>query len=133
MNDEFKPIITLFHCVNALDDGESLVPGGGIRELRTVKMACSSMTKDVYLLRAFEAGADAVVVLACPEGECRHVDGNIRAGKRVERVKRLLDEIGLSGGRLSFHNVPAGSTGAVSGAIKQAVADVKSLGPNPAA
>jgi coenzyme F420-reducing hydrogenase delta subunit len=133
MKNGFEPIIALFHCVSALGDGESLPPVAGSREVRSVKMPCSSMTRDVYLLRAFEAGADAVAVLVCPEGECRYVDGNIRARKRVERVKRLLDDIGLGGGRLSVHNVPHGDTSAINNVIKQAVADAKAMGPNPAA
>ncbi len=43
---------------------------------RSIKLPCSSMTREVVLLKAFEAGADAVVVLVCPEGSCRYLEGN---------------------------------------------------------
>ena len=55
------------------------------------------MTREVVLLRAFEAGADAVVVMVCPQDTCHYLQGNVRTAKRVTRVKKLLDEIGLDG------------------------------------
>lgn len=90
------------------------------------------MVKDVFLLRAFESGADAVLVLVCPEGQCRYVEGNLRAKKRVQRVKDLLDEIGLNGRRLSIHNIAFGDGAAAARVIQEVLADLDDLGPNPA-
>jgi coenzyme F420-reducing hydrogenase delta subunit len=128
-----KPIVTIFHCINTLTEAEALNLSSDACEIRSVKLACSSMVKDVFLLRAFEAGADAVVVFACPEGECRYISGNIRARKRVERLKSLLDEIGLDGRRLAFFNVVADDTDAVKHALNDILEVLKQLGPNPAA
>jgi coenzyme F420-reducing hydrogenase delta subunit len=102
-------------------------------ELKFVKLPCSSMVKDVFLLRAFEAGADVVAVLACAEGACRYVEGNLRAKKRVQWVKALLDEIGLDGRRLALFNVTAGDTRTAVRFIREAHALAAELGPNPAA
>src|SRR5512138_2291410 len=90
-----KPVIKVFHCFNALNGNISVDVDG--YDIQTVKMPCASMTREVFLLRAFEAGADAVVVLVCPEGACDYLEGNLRARKRVERVKKILDEIGIGG------------------------------------
>jgi coenzyme F420-reducing hydrogenase delta subunit len=90
------------------------------------------MVKDVFLLRAFESGSDAAVVFVCPEGECRYVEGNIRAKKRVKRVKDLLDEIGLDGRRLSIFNISSGDEAAAVQNIQKAISDLADLGPNPA-
>lgn len=126
----FQPRITVFHCGNA-------VAGlGGFEdigcELKTVTMPCSSMTREVFLLRAFEAGADAVIVLVCPEGACQHGSGNLRAAKRVTRVKKLLDEIGLGGKRLNIFQIPRGDDTAVERIINETVAGLVTLGLNPA-
>ncbi len=127
----FRPKITVFHCVNSvsnllgLDSSES--------EVQAIKMPCSSMTREVFLLRAFEAGADAVIVMVCPEGSCRHLQGNIRAAKRVARVKKLLDEIGLDGGRLNIFNVSQKDSLAAERIIKQTELELDTLGANPAA
>ena len=128
-----KPAITVFHCVNALAGGHSAALNRDDADISIVRMACSSMTRDVYLLHAYEAGADAVVVLVCPERQCRYIDGNVRAAKRVGRVKFLLDEIGLGRERIEIYNVTPGDDAAVSGIIDRTLAALEDLGPSPAA
>jgi coenzyme F420-reducing hydrogenase delta subunit len=90
------------------------------------------MVKDVFLLRAFEAGADAVVVMVCPEGACRYVEGNLRAKRRVLWVQKVLDEIGLGGRRLALFNVAPGDEQAIVKIMQDVRADVAALGPSPA-
>jgi coenzyme F420-reducing hydrogenase delta subunit len=90
------------------------------------------MVKDVFLLRAFESGADGVVVLVCPEGQCRFLEGNIRAKKRVAWVRNLLDDIGLDGRRLSLGNMAAGDNTAANQTIDNVLKNLVELGPNPA-
>lgn len=133
MDQKFKPTITVFYCINTFFEEVSLPAGSENNyELQTVKLPCSGMVKDVFLLKAFETGADAVVVLVCPEEQCRYVQGSIRARKRVEWVQNLLDEIGLSGRRLSIFNIPPGSRGSSVEIIRKTLADLDELGPNPA-
>jgi F420-non-reducing hydrogenase iron-sulfur subunit len=120
--------LTLFYCINAIDG----MPDQNVdaAEVKIVKLPCSSMVKDYILLRAFEAGSDAVILLTCPEGECRHTEGNIRAQKRVERVKKILDSIGLDGRRLLFFNaLPEGD--GVAEIVRQALSRLEDLGQSP--
>jgi len=91
------------------------------------------MTKDIQLLKAFEAGADAVLVLVCPEDGCRYAEGSIRAKKRVEYVKTILDDIGIDGNRLNLFNTKANDNDAVKSIIQDTVASIEKMGPNPAA
>lgn len=121
--------ITVFHCFNALP---ATAFGKDDFDVKGIKMPCSSMTREVFLLRAFEAGADAVLVLVCPQGSCRYIEGNIRAGKRVARVKEILDEIGLDGRRLNIFSIPQGDKSAAVNIIDKTVSDLVELGPNPA-
>jgi coenzyme F420-reducing hydrogenase delta subunit len=125
-----KAIIQVFHCFNALNflsewENEDY-------EIRSLKMPCSVMTREVFLLRAFEAGADAVVVLVCPEGSCDYLEGNIRARKRVERMKKLLDEIGIGGQRLNIYNIPRQDVAEVEKIIRHTLFDIELIGRNPA-
>jgi F420-non-reducing hydrogenase iron-sulfur subunit len=119
------------HCFNALADVN--FPESPYYEIQSVKLPCSSMTREVVLLRAFEAGADAVLVIVCPEGSCRYLQGNLRTAKRVTRVKKLLDEIGLDGRRLNLFNIPHGDQLKANRIIEQTLADIAVMGPNPAA
>jgi coenzyme F420-reducing hydrogenase delta subunit len=133
MKDPNIQHVTVFHCINTFGEGEALpvfrqkgvVP-------KFIKLPCSSMVKDIFLLRAFEAGADAAIVLVCPEGACRYVEGNLRAKKRVRWVQKLLDEIGLSGARLALFNVAPNDADGASAAIGEKLAQIAALGPSPA-
>jgi coenzyme F420-reducing hydrogenase delta subunit len=134
MDKKFIPQITVFHCINAFTQNTALpFVGGNHVEFTFIKLPCSSMVKDVFLLRAFEAGADGVVVLVCPEGQCRYVEGNIRAKKRVAWVKNLLDEIGIDGRRLCLRNIAAGDTATATQIIDDLMKNMAELGQNPAA
>jgi len=131
---KIKPKITIFHCINSFSES-TLTHLGEIDnvDIKYIRLPCSGMIKDVYLLRAFEAGADAVIVFACPKGECRFVEGNIRAKKRVERTRGLLDEIELDGRRLSLFNVNQKDEEAAAKIIKDTLSKLKDIGTNPAA
>jgi len=126
-----KPRIAVFHCFTALQDTASLE--GTDYEIQGIKMPCSSISREVFLLRAFEAGADAVVVLVCPIDSCRYVQGNIRTAKRVARVKKLLDEIGIGGHRLNVFNIAQGDESAARRIIEQTVAELGEWGLSAAA
>jgi F420-non-reducing hydrogenase iron-sulfur subunit len=123
--------ITVFHCTNALNDIK--LSESEDYEVKSIKLPCSSMTSELFLLKAFEAGADAVLVLVCPEGSCRYLEGNVRAAKRVNRIKSMLDAIGLDGCRLNIYNIPHGDQSSVDKIMDKTLADLKELGPNPAA
>ena len=133
MNTNVGFKITLFHCINTFADGGALpVKAGNSINIESIKLPCSSMVKDVFLLRAFEAGSDAVIAMVCPEGICRYVEGNLRAKKRVAWVKKLLDEIGIDGRRLSLANIPAGDESAAVRVIEETLSTLAEIGPNPA-
>jgi coenzyme F420-reducing hydrogenase delta subunit len=126
-----KAVIQVFHCFNAINSFPEMENDD--YEVRSLKLPCSSMTREVSLLRAFEAGADAVVVLVCPEGACDYLEGNTRARKRVERVKKILDEIGIGGKRLNIYNMPRHDVAEAQNIIQQTIFDLEIIGRNPAA
>ena len=97
--------IYLFHCSNSLDT-EALRRSLGEREkdntFKTISLPCSGKMELIYLLKAFESGADGVVLITCKHGECKYLEGNLRAQKRTEAVRTLLEEIGLDKGRMKL-------------------------------
>ena len=109
MSHDFKPLITIFHCVNAFNDGLSLTASEDNPEVRSIKLPCSGKVDILYLIKAFETGADGVAIVTCGLGECRYVEGNLRAWKRAAAVEGLLEEAGLGTGRLAIIAVNEGS------------------------
>jgi coenzyme F420-reducing hydrogenase delta subunit len=121
-----KPKITIFYCINSFKQPEGPIHEGC--DIKYVKMPCSSMTKDVYLLRAFEAEADAVLVLICPEEACRYAEGGKRARKRIEWTRNILDQIGMDGEKqLAIYNIVSGDDKAVKKIIKNTLDGLKDI------
>ncbi|HSW57845.1 MAG TPA: hydrogenase iron-sulfur subunit [Dehalococcoidales bacterium] len=125
-----KAKITVFHCFNALAGVD--LPENPDYEIQCLKLPCSGMTREVVFLRAFEAGADAVLVMVCPVGSCHYLQGNLRTAKRVARVKKIMDEIGIDGRRLNLFNISHGDRLTAKRIIDQALAEIAVMGPNPA-
>ncbi len=123
----------IFHCTRTFENEAEFLPAADpALEMHAVPMACSSMVKDLFLLKALEAGADAVTVWVCPEGACRHGEGNLRARKRVQRVQSLLDEIELDGRRLTlFHLAPGDRSSAIQ-ILREISEALVRMGKNPA-
>jgi coenzyme F420-reducing hydrogenase delta subunit len=71
-----------------------------------VVLPCTGKLQPEHLLKAFEAGADMVCVVACEEDNCHCLEGSRRAIQRAQYVKGLLDEAGLGGERLLIFHLP---------------------------
>ena len=101
MND--RPLkIYIFYCSNSVDIValRQCCSQRGDDLLKPVSLPCSGKLELIYLLKAFETGADGAVLITCRKGECRYLEGNLRAHKRAEAVRSLLEEIGLGKERL---------------------------------
>ncbi len=92
--------IYLFYCSSSFDPAELMRDyREHASELQAIPLPCSGKVDILYLTKAFETGADGVAVVTCQPGECRYLEGNLRARKRAEAVDALLEEIGLGKGR----------------------------------
>ncbi len=82
------------------------------------------------ILKAFERGADGVMVVGCLEGDCHYVSGNLRARARVNRVAALLDQIGFGGERVAMFNLSAGEGTTFARYAAEMVEKLRTLGPS---
>jgi len=99
--------------------------------VRIVKYLCTGRIDILHILKAFEAGADAVMVSGCEVGDCHFLEGNLRAQERVEYTKHLLDEIGIGGERLEMFHIGASDAPKWAEAVRQMTERAQALGPNP--
>ncbi len=98
--------------------------------VRIVKYPCTGRISIVHILKAFEAGADAVFVGGCEVGSCHFVEGNLRATERVAYTKKLLEETGLSSDRLDMFYIGASDPHGFVNAVKEMTDRVAEMGPN---
>ncbi len=83
------------------------------------------------MLHAFEKGADGVYVVGCLEGDCRFENGNLRARKRVEQARKILDAVGIGGERVQMYNLSSGEGPRFAEVAVEMTEQIKALGPNP--
>ena len=99
--------------------------------VKIVKMPCTGRVDILLILKAFESGVDGVYLAGCLEGECHFLKGNLRARKRVQYVKGLLDEVGLGGGRLEMYNMSSAQGQRFAEVAREMTEKIRALGPSP--
>ena len=129
-----QPVILAFcchYCAYAAADlagSMRLQYSGNVRVLR---LPCTGKIEVNYILAAFERGADGVIVAGCLEGGCHFLEGNLRARKRVERAKELLQEIGLEPERLEMYNLSSAEGARFAEIVTEMDERMRQLGPSP--
>jgi F420-non-reducing hydrogenase iron-sulfur subunit len=127
--------ITAFCCNNSLYGHGAAGTGtkAGAKGLRIIELPCSSRLDPIHILKAFENGADGVVVIACPETECRMQKGSKLAAKRVEYTKQLLEEAGVNPARLMLFRPEIPSAPKIAEIAKEAMKVLESIALQSAA
>lgn len=132
--DDFEPLIIAFAC-NWCSYAASDVAGTSRSyypaNVRIIRVMCSGMVDPTYILKAFEAGADGVLVAGCRPGDCHYISGNLKAEKMVGRMKTLLRRLGLEDERLRLQWVSTGEGGLFAKTIEEMVTQLKEIGPSP--
>jgi coenzyme F420-reducing hydrogenase delta subunit len=131
---DFEPIIVAFcchYCSYAAADLAGTMRLQYPANVRIIRLPCTGKVDILYLLKAFEDGADGVFVAGCEEGSCHFLNGNYRAKRKVRYTKKILDEIGLGGDRLEMYNLSAAMGTRFAEIVNEMVERIKKLGPNP--
>lgn len=130
----WEPEIIAFCCSYCAYSAAALAGSQRLQypsDIRIISTPCTGKLETEHILDAFEKGADGIVVVGCLEGNCHFVEGNLRARNRVDRIRAILDEIGLGSGRLKMVNLSDSMSAAFVQHMRDAAAAVQTLGPNP--
>ena len=99
--------------------------------IRIIRTPCTGKLEVEYFLRAFENGADGILVAGCEEGSCHFIEGNFMAKRRVNYSRDILTEAGFEKERLRMVNIGAADARLFVEIVKDMVETVRNLGPNP--
>ena len=116
------------HSAAALAGSERLQYPAGVRIIST---PCTGKLEIEHILDALEKGIDGILIVGCPEGDCHFLEGNLRARKRADRVRAILDEIGLGAERLKMVNLSDVMASAFVQHVNATLDTLRALGPNP--
>ncbi|MCX7823411.1 MAG: hydrogenase iron-sulfur subunit [Syntrophobacterales bacterium] len=116
------------YCAYAAADAAGSMRLNYPPNVHIVLMPCSGRVDDLFILKAFESGADGVYIAGCEEGSCHFVSGNLRAKRRVFFLKRILEEIGIEPERLEMFHISASQGGLFARVAKEMTEKVRLLG-----
>jgi F420-non-reducing hydrogenase iron-sulfur subunit len=135
MAKEFEPRIVAFLCNWCSYAGADLA---GVSRLqmpstfRVIRVMCSSRVDPIFVVRAFLAGADGVIIAGCLPGDCHYLKGNYYARRRFALLNKTFESLGLEPERLRLSWVSASDGPRYAEVVKEFTEEIRKLGPNPA-
>ena len=91
---QFQPRILAFCCNWCSYAGADLCGVSRFQyppNIRIIRVMCSGRVEPVFLLKAFKAGIDGVLVLGCHLGDCHYISGNNSAQAVMEKAFDRLE------------------------------------------
>ena len=95
--------------------------------VRPLKVDCLGQVGSSLILKAFEKGADGVMLVGCAPEECHYEFGSRRAAELFQEVQRLAQLLGFRQEQLEFHQVHAGEAQALVDKVRSFVARLSDL------
>ena len=135
----FEPNIAVFVCNWCTYAGADLTGTSRMQyppNIRIIKLPCTGRIDPLFILKAFESGADGVLVSGCHPGDCHYASGNYHARRRWSVFRKLLAFTGIGEDRLHFSWVSAAEGRKFAELITDITAKLRAAGPfrgrNPA-
>jgi heterodisulfide reductase subunit A len=75
--------------------------------VRLIRTMCSGRVDEDFIWRGFAQGAPVVLVSGCHIGDCHYIDANHWTAKRVEKVRKKMEKLGIRPERLQLEWVSA--------------------------
>ncbi len=97
--------------------------------VRIIRVPCSGRINPIFILKALQNGADAVLVSGCHPGDCHYIRGNLLARRKFALLKSLLEFTGIDSERVYFSWVSASEGNRFAALIEKISDEVKQLGP----
>lgn len=128
----FQPRIIGFLCRWCSYPGADLAGASRIiysPTLRIIRVPCSGRVDPLLVAKAFQEGADGVMVLGCHPGDCHYLEGNYHAQRRYALMHRLLEYVGIEKERLLVDWVSASEGRRFTEVTDEFTSRVRALGP----
>ncbi len=128
----FEPKIIGFLCNWCSYTGADLAGVSRIKSapnVRIVRTMCSGRVDPAFVLKAFQLGADGVVVMGCHLGDCHYQEGNYKTIRRIPVLKRLVEQFGIDRRRLRLEWVSASEGDRFAEVVNQFTEEIRALGP----
>ena len=127
VNNEYTPKIVAFCCNRCSYAGADLAGTNRLNypsNVKIVRVPCSCRVNPMFILRAFQRGADGVILCGCHPGDCHYTTGNYYARRRMT----LLDYLGIERERTRVEWVSAAEGAKFAETMNDFAAQIDKLG-----
>jgi F420-non-reducing hydrogenase iron-sulfur subunit len=128
----FEPKIIGFLCNWCSYTGADLAGVSRIKSapnVRILRTMCSGRVDPAFILKAFQLGADGVIVMGCHLGDCHYQEGNYKTIRRLPFLKRLVKDFGIDPRRLRLEWVSASEGDRFAKIVNEMTEEIRKLGP----
>lgn len=131
--EEFKPLIVAFCCNWCSYAGADLAGTSRLNypaNVKIIRVPCSCRVNTNFIIRAFQKGADGVVIAGCHPGDCHYSTGNYYTRRRFSVFINLLEYMGIEKERFKIDWISAAEASKFATVMNEVLENVHRLGPN---
>ena len=131
--NEYKPLIVAFCCNWCSYAGADLAGNNRLAypaDVKIIRVPCSCRVNPMFILRAFQRGADGVIICGCHPGDCHYTSGNYYTRRRMAALFSMLDFLGIERERTRVEWVSAAEGAKFADTMNDFVETVINLGEN---
>ncbi len=130
---EYVPNIVAFCCNWCSYAGADLAGSSRLTypaNVKIIRVPCSCRVNPMFVLKAFQRGADGVILCGCHPGDCHYVTGNYYTRRRMALLFSFLNYMGIEKERTRVEWVSAAEGAKFSAVMNDFVETVAKLGEN---
>jgi len=132
MSRHFEPRIVGFLCNWCAYGGADLAGTSRLQyptNVDIIRVMCSGRVDPTFVLKAFQLGADGVLVCGCHPGDCHYSEGNYKTARRIPILIKLLEQFGIEPQRLRLEWVSASEGDRFAALVNEMTEQIRELGP----
>ena len=131
-NVGFEPKIVAFLCNWCAYSGADLAGVSRLQSspnIRIIRTMCSGRVDPAFIFKAFQLGADGVMIAGCHFGDCHYLEGNFKTMRRFEMLKMILGQFGIDERRLRLEWISASEADKYAKVSFEFTDQIRELGP----
>jgi coenzyme F420-reducing hydrogenase delta subunit len=128
----FEPRLVAFVCNWCTYTGADLAGTSRLQmapNVRIIRLPCTGRIDPLFVLKAFERGADGVIISGCHPADCHYSTGNYHARRRFTVFRELAAFVGIDPRRLTLSWVSASEGGKWTEVVGEATERARQAGP----
>ncbi|MCU7497226.1 MAG: hydrogenase iron-sulfur subunit [Ignavibacteria bacterium] len=132
MDENFEPKIAAFVCTWCTYTGADLAGTSRLKyepNVRVLRLPCTGRIDFSLVIKAFENGADGVLISGCHPNDCHYNAGNFHARRRFAVFRKLLEFTGIDPNRVQFSWVSAAEGAKWRDVVNAVTDEIRKLGP----